>query len=864
MKFTSKASAPATVQRAGYTFDGWRLVTGGTDEAPELAGVPFAFDASLADNLHAAGMVAPSISQGLNINLVAAWTAKDYTVIFDADGDGVAGEGEVTKENVAFDAAVPDADAVPAAERAGATFEHWKLVGAQDTIAFDPTASLSENFTAASLSPAEDALQVVLTPVFSENAYTFFFDADGDGVYDTSQGDTQIEDVSYTASFENPSVIAVPQKAGYTFDTWHLINAEGSPLAAAFALDATMQANFEAAAATPPKTTGATVRLVPSFEPKSYTVVLDLDGDGSADESETSVADVVFNAEVGDSPLMEPPYPVRPGYSFEYWAIAGATGNASYDFAKSLEDNCTDASFEPTESTTTLMLAPVWTPYGYAVTFDARQGKPTPTGPEGAVLINGVLSEPGGESPKRAGYAFGDWRLRVGGTDEVPVLADVAYNFALTMEANFAAAGYNMAAGPGEGAPAVPEDGAPVVLYATWAANEYTVLFDADANGSAEESETSVLVKADAKTSAPSDPTRAGYTFAGTWHVAARAEGSSATYDFEKSLIDNLSAAGFDTASSGSGTAVPEAGAQIALVPDWTENSYTLTFTANPLDDPDDVAGSYPPDDIVIINPADVGSVSFEADASTVVMPQVECTGYKFAGWRFAQATNKDARYDTTRSFKENLTAAGFDAGEGEGVGVALPADGGTLELCAVWTKIPIVVTVPTALTAQIGFDTTNPDIRTVTVNPDLDPDDGRPAPQLSIVSHTEAPVQVTAVSVSAGADLAALFPEGLYKGSDAVTMSLNGAAIFDGKTLEEGGTDTLLPQETSLPETKAFRLGAYPSYGSPSVLRCDFTMSAPMAIPMKQITDPLKAASFLNIGYTFAIVPETASTGGA
>lgn len=863
VKFTGKATAPATVQRAGYSFDGWRLVTGGTDDAPELAAVSFDFDASLADNLHAAGLTAPGTSQGLKVGLVAAWTAKDYTVLFDADGDGSAGDGESAKADVSFDAAVPDADAVPAAERAGWTFEHWKLAGAEDATAFDPTATLSENFAAASLSPAEDAVRVVLVPVFSENAYAFFFDADGDGAYDATKGDTRIEDVSYTGPFENPSAVAVPQKAGYSFEAWHLVNAEGAPLDASFALDATMQANFEGASAVPPKTTGATVRLVPTFAPKTYSVVLDLDGDGTADEGETSVPGVVFNAGAADSPLKKPTDPARPGYLFENWAIAGATGNAVYNFSFSLEDNCTAASFEPSASADTLMLAPVWKPCGYAVTFDARGGKPTPTGPEGTVLFNGTVAQPTGTNPERPGYAFGDWRLRVGGTDEAPVLADAAYDFALTLEANFEAAGFDMAGAGDASASDVPDDGSGVALYASWAANEYTVLFDADADGAAGEGEAAVAVKSDAKATAPTAPARPGYTFAGTWHLADRAEGSSATYDFGETLIDNLAAAGFDTAASGSGPAVPAAASQIALVPDWTENSYRLSFTANPTDDPDDPAGTYPPDDIVIADPADAGPVAFEADASQVTMPQVECTGYKFAGWRFSAATDATARYDTTLTFKANLAAAGFDVGEGDGTGVALPADGGTLELQAVWTQIPIVVTVPTTLTAQIGFDTANPDVRTVTVNPDLDPDDGRPAPQLSIVSKTEAPVRVTAVSVGAGADLAALFPEGLYKDADAVTMSLNETAIFDGKTLEEGGVGTLLPQETSLPETKAFWMSAFPGYGSPTVLRCDFALSAPMSIPMKQIADPLEAASFLNIAYTFAIVPEASSTGG-
>lgn len=381
VKFSAKTTAPATVKRAGYDFDGWRLVTGGTDEAPELANVAYDFEKSLADNLHAAGLTAPTASQGLGVNLAAAWVAKKYEVLFDADADGFVGADETSMSDVAFDAAVPGADAVADASRAGWTFQHWKLVGADDTKAFDAALTLSENFAAAGLAPAEDATQAVLVPVFSENAYMFFFDADADGSYDAAKGDTQVNDVPYTASFDNPDAIAVPQKAGYSFGAWHLVDPGGEMLDDVFALDATVQENYENAFATPPVTSGATVRLVPSFAAKSYSVTFDIDGNGSADADETSVRNVVFDAAADNSPLKQPADPVRPGYLFQSWAIAGATGNATYDFSLSLEANCAAASFEPSAAATEFLLQPVWNPCGYVVTFDALGGKPTPTGP---------------------------------------------------------------------------------------------------------------------------------------------------------------------------------------------------------------------------------------------------------------------------------------------------------------------------------------------------------------------------------------------------------------------------------------------------------------------------------------------------
>ena len=116
---------------------------------------------------------------------------------------------------------------------------------------------------------------------------------------------------------------------------------------------------------------------------------------------------------------------------------------------------------------------------------------------------------------------------------------------------------------------------ADITLYAQWTANQYTITFDS-AGGSAVASITQAYGSA---VTAPADPTRAGYTFAG-WNPAVPAT-------------------------------MPLGGA--ALTAQWTANQYTITFDSN--------GGSAVAD----ITQAYGTAVTAPADPTRA--------GYTFAGW---------------------------------------------------------------------------------------------------------------------------------------------------------------------------------------------------------------------------------------
>ncbi|MCK7486330.1 MAG: InlB B-repeat-containing protein [Bacillus subtilis] len=89
-----------------------------------------------------------------------------------------------------------------------------------------------------------------------------------------------------------------------------------------------------------------------------------------------------------------------------------------------------------------------------------------------------------------------------------------------------------------------------ITLYAKWTINSYTISFNAN-GGSAV---TSITQNYGTAVSAPADPTKTGYTFAG-WYSDA---GLTSAYTFTTMAAQN-----------------------ITLYAKWTINSYTITFNSN-------------------------------------------------------------------------------------------------------------------------------------------------------------------------------------------------------------------------------------------------------------------------------------------
>lgn len=804
--YTGTVTEPASgsTSRLGYTFSRWGLVDPGNPDAEPKA---FDFGKSLAENLEGLSLEPPASGK---VTLKAVWSVNSYKVTYDFNIDG--DEGDVVRSPVLWTetAAAPEGEPL----FPGFSFTGWS---AGMEVKFDPAKTLEENYNAGALPSLAypDGGAITLSPQFSAKTYELLFDADASKT--ETQGDTKVGPVSYEHAIENPLSIAVPQKVGYDFAAWHLVDAEGNSAAAAFELDTMLKANFESAGLTPPATQGAQIRLVPSFTARTYTLVIDLNRNGQADDGEET-AEVAYDAAVADT-LAAPADPVRPGYTFGGWTIKGATGNASFAFADTLEENCTALAFDPGAKGSTLFIQPVWNANSFLVSYDACGGAPTPTPPEAAVPVNGKVSGPTSE-PARPGYAFGGWRLVTGGTADVPVLAGVNYDFALDLEQNLAAAGFDLAGGDTTGKPVVPAAGGTVTLAAAWTPNTYELVFDANQNGAADTGE-SQQVGSDGKATAPDSPAKPGYTFAGTWHLKVRAEGKdSVAYDFGLSLIENLAAAGYATqASAGaaaSGPAVPANKAKIMLEPDWGENSYQLAFKADPL-------GT----DAGLADPNPLASVRYTQ--ANVSMPSIERAGFTFLGWSFnATPTASDHLYAPAETLEANLAAAGFDTDGGDPLKTDVPENDATIQLYAVWTAIPLSVEIPTEVMAEMGFDTETAK-RTIAI---------KNADALKIASLTKAPLYVTAVMAQTGAGAATLFPDGLTAGEAKVELSMNGAVVFDG-----AGTE----KQTSAVSGDAFSLAESDGAVATSC-PLTFALSVPDAVPTALSLGPRAEADALSL----------------
>ncbi len=208
-----------------------------------------------------------------------------------------------------------------------------------------------------------------------------------------------------------------------------------------------------------------------------------------------------------------------------------AVPDPGYSFVK-WSDNIATASRTDTNVTGDITVTASFTLNDYTITFDSAGG----TAVASITLPYGsAVTAPA--DPTRAGYTFAGW------TPAVPAT--------------------------------MPLGGA--ALTAQWTANNYTITFDSNGGTAV----ASITLPYGSAVTAPADPTRAGYTFAG-WTPAVPAT-------------------------------MPLGGA--ALTAQWTANNYTVTFDAN--------GGSTP----VPTNK----QVTFDSAYGTLATTSL--TGYTFVGW---------------------------------------------------------------------------------------------------------------------------------------------------------------------------------------------------------------------------------------
>ena len=308
----------------------------------------------------------------------------------------------------------------------------------------------------------------------------------------------------------------------------------------------------------------------------SRTVNFDSNG-GSTIESQT----------VAYGKTLTPVIPTKSGYTFAGWYL----GDTKYDFAAPVTENLT--------------LTAKWTTNTYTITFDT----------DGGSEIDPITQDYGTAvtapaDPTRIGYTFAGWTPEIpetmpaenltvkakwtvnqytitfdtdGGSDIAPITQD--YGTAVTAPADPTRTGYTFAGWIPEIPATMPAEN--LTVKAQWTVNTYTITFDTD-GGSAIDP---ITQDYGTTITAPADPTRTGYTFAGwTPEIPATMPAENLTVKAK-----------------------------------WTVNQYTITY---------DLDGGT----------AEGNPASYTVESGAITLAEPTKPGYTFTGWSGTDLEGADNR----------------------------------------------------------------------------------------------------------------------------------------------------------------------------------------------------------------------------
>ncbi|WP_230496021.1 InlB B-repeat-containing protein, partial [Pseudoneobacillus rhizosphaerae] len=415
--YNTSISAPTPPTRTGYTFNGW------FKEAGLMTEWNFATDKVTQDT-----------------TLFAKWTINQYTVSFNSNG-GSAIAPVTTNYNTSITAPTPPT-------RTGYSFNGWFKEAGLSTVWNFATDKVTQDTT--------------LYAKWTINQYTVSFNSNGGSAV------TPVT-TNYNTSISDPTP---PTRTGYSFNGW--FKEAGLTTEWNFATDKVTQ----------------DTTLYAKWTINQYTVSFDVDG-GNVIASQT--------VNHGDK-AVEPAQPTKTGFTFAGWYTDNKY-TTQFDFAN-------------TSITSNKTIYVKWSINQYTVSFNSNGGSAvTP------VITNYNTSITAPTPPTRTGYTFNGWFKDAG----------------LTTEWDFAT-------------DKVTQDTA---LHAKWTINQYTVSFNSNGGSGV----TQITTNYNTSITAPTPPTRTGYTFNG-WFKEA---GLMTEWNFATDKITQ------DT----------------TLFAKWTINQYTVSFNSN-------------------------------------------------------------------------------------------------------------------------------------------------------------------------------------------------------------------------------------------------------------------------------------------
>ena len=534
--YKTSVAAPAEPTKEGYTFNGWATTKGVTDPAQKVA---FPVEMPIGGTTY-----------------YAIWVANNYTITFDSkDGTAVAPVTQAYGTSVA---------APTAPTKEGHTFKGWSATDGGTTAVTFPVTM-----------PVNGATYYAIWDV---NSYKVTWVVDGASTEET---------LNYGAAIKAP---ADPEKKGYTFGGW-------SP-----AVAATMPANDVTYTAT---WTAKEYNAIFNANDgqfadgtNTYTVAVTFDTDINAKKpADPTRAGYTFggwNPTVGNM--------TEEGMTFNATWVADSdtkytvetyvmNTEGTYDMTSEVKGAVTDTvvNAKPASVATGFVLNDAKSEYEGTVTADNklvlkvyidRISYKATTNVDGtvktlnaSVLYGATVVVPAEET--KTGYTFDGWyyngtKYAAGSAITMPAgdieltatfkinsytvtwvfdngsedkVDTYEYNAAIVAPATPVKEGYTfMVWSPAVATNMPAED---VTYTAQWDANEYKITFDS--NGGSEVADITADYGADI--TAPADPTRTGFTFAG-WY----ADGSKVNVPAKMPLNG------------------------MALTAEWTRNSYTVTF----------------------------------------------------------------------------------------------------------------------------------------------------------------------------------------------------------------------------------------------------------------------------------------------
>ena len=698
---------PAAPEKTGYTFSGWlnaptivtedvsvkasytvnqytiTFVTGGGTEIPEITADYGTAVTAPTDPTREGytfkgwDKTIPPTMPAENMTITAQWEINEYTITFNTDGGST-----VAAATYEYGADVTE----PAAPtKTGYTFTGW-------------SPALPEKM------PAED---LTVKAQWTENTYTIVYDANGGtGTTAEQAGIRYTEEVNIAANGFT--------RSGYSFSGWNTAaNGSGTDYSAGTKVSGLASDN------------GATVTLYAQWTTAPYTISYDLAGGalsaGTNNPTAYSITTETFTLN----------NPTREGYTFAGWTGTGL-------------ESATETVTVEKGSTGNRSYTATWTPIRYEITYELNGGTNAEANPATYTVESEAISL---ADASRTGYTFGGWyetsdfsgsvvtSIAQGSTGNRKLYAKWAViEYTITYELD---GGTNAESNPAKytieseaisladasrtgytfGGWYETSDfsGSAVTsiaqgstgnrkLYAKWTVNQYTITFVT--GGGTEIPE----ITADYGTAvtAPTDPTREGYTFKGwdktipptmpaenmtitaqweineytiTFNTDGGSTVAAATYEYGADVTEPAAPTKTGYTFTGWSPALPEKmpAEDLTVKAQWTENTYTIVYDAN--------GGTG--------TTAEQAGIRYTEEVN-IAANGFTRSGYSFSGWNTA------------------ANGSGTDYSAGTKVSGLASDNGATVTLYAQWTTAPYTISYDLAGGA-LSAGTNNPTAYSIT-----------------------------------------------------------------------------------------------------------------------------------------------------